>query len=165
MMKRKLLDFLIGIGLLTATVLFFGCTTNRINYINEASVLFERALSEDVHISEVYAYENGDELIVRGTVKRSPQYCCDPARGHVDIAVLGSDGLVLDMISTLYSPRNIPKVRSRSSHFTVQLPYTLPDGVTVRVAYHNSVEVAGSAIYAGDMFVCEENIAIPDEEG
>ena len=134
----KFSGFLPGIILVIAAIFVSGCATSNTNYTNEASVLFERMSSEDVFISEVHAYEDGDELVIYGKVKRAVDNCCDPARGRVDIAVVAPDGLVLDVVSVLYSPRNIPKIRSRSSHFTTRLPYTLPDGIIIRITHHSS---------------------------
>ncbi len=155
---------LIGTSLTLATILISGCATSNLNCTNEASVLFERIPSEDVLISEVHAYEDEDELVIYGKVKRTADNCCDATRGHVDIAVVAPDGLVLDVISVLYSPRNIPKVRSRSSHFMARLPYTVLQGFVLRITYHTSLEVSNSITHTGSTFVCEQNIAIPDEE-
>ena len=138
MRMGKLLSFIIGIALLIGTVLFSGCASSTISYEKNVSVQFERVSSEDAHISEAHAYEDGDELVIYGKVKRAVNNCCDAARGYVDIAVIGPGGFILDVIHTLYSPRNIPKSRSRSSHFTTRLPYTPPDGVTIRITHHSS---------------------------
>ncbi len=148
-----------------ATIVVAGCATNNFNYTYEAPVIFKRVPSEDVHISEALAYEDGDELVIYGKVKRGPDNCCDAVRGHVDIVVIGPEGYLLDMASTMYRPRNIPKVRSRSSRFRVRLPYTLPDGVTIRIAYHSRLGAADSVAYAGSMFRCEQNMAIPGGKG
>ncbi len=158
-MTNKLL--LTGTFLVISTIWVTGCATSNVNYTNEASVLFERVPSEDVVISEVHSYENGDELVIYGRVKRGYQNCCDSARGHVDIALLAPDGFVIDAFSTLYSPHNIPKVRSRSSRFEVRRPYLPPDGLIIRMAYHGDLEAADSAAYAGGVFDCGQNKATP----
>ena len=44
------------------------------------------------------------------------------------MAVVGPDGYVLDTLSLVYSPRNIPKVRTRSSRFMTRLPYNVRSG-------------------------------------
>ena len=141
-MIRNFSRLFIGMSLTLATILFSGCAISNLNYTNEVPVLFERIPSEDVLVSEVHAYEDGDELVIYGKVKRAADNCCDAARGHVEIAVVAPDGLVLDVIRVLYSPRNIPKVRSRSSHFVTRIPYILPEGVILRITYHSSTEVA-----------------------
>lgn len=146
--------------LVAATILVAGCATNDPAYVNEASVLVECVPSEDAHISDVHVYEDGDELVIYGKVKRAANNCCDAVRGHVDIGVVSRDGLVLDVISVLYSPRNIPKVRSRSSRFTATLPYIPPDGMILAIVYQSSSDAADSFLYAGGRFVCERNIAM-----
>lgn len=149
-MNYRLLYFIVGIGMMITAVLISGCATGEFSHA-----------TEDVFISKAYTYEDGDELVILGHVKRSLQNCCDSARGHVDIALLNRDGTVIDSFSTLYSPSNIPKVRSRSSSFKVRRPYLPPDGVIIRMAYHNSLEGADSALYVGDVFDCKQNKATP----
>lgn len=148
-MYYKFPSFIIVAGLAITAVLVSGCATGTISN------------SEDVFINAAYTYEDGDELVICGRVKRGYQNCCDSARGHVDIALLASDGFVIDAFSTLYYPHNIPKVRSRSSRFEVRRPYLPPDGLIIRMAYHSDLEAADSAAYAGGVFDCEQNMAIP----
>ena len=146
-MEHEYCGLTVVIGLTVVAVFASGCTTSGINRINETSVPFQLVPSEGVYVSGVQAYEDGEELVICGSVKRGSQNCCDPARGRVDIPVIAPDGLVLDRVSTFYSPRNIPKVRSRSSRFAVRLPYTLPDGVIVRIAHRSSLTAVDSAIW------------------
>jgi hypothetical protein len=148
-MKYRFLYFIVGVGMVINSVLVPGCTTGRFNH------------SDDVFISQAYTYEENGELVIFGKIKRGYQNCCDSARGHVDIALLTSDGTIIDSFSTLYFPGNIPKVRSRSSSFKVRRPYLPPDGIIIRMAYHDSLEGADSALYAGDVFQCEHNKATP----
>ncbi len=150
-MNYRFLYYIVVVGIMIAAVLVPGCVTGEFSY----------ATTEDVFINKAYIYEDGDEIVILGHVKRSYQNCCDSARGHVDIALLAHDGTVIDSFSTLYSPINIPKVRSRSSSFKVRRPYLPPDGVIIRMAYHNSLEGADTAVYVGDVFDCEQNKATP----
>lgn len=129
-----------------ATVLISGCATTNLDLAtetpapNEATVLFQRVPSEDVVVSEVRAVRDAEGLTIYGRVKRTPDNCCDAARGHVDISIVGPDGVVVDTVSVPYSPRNIPKVRSRSAHFTARIPYLIPEDVPLRITYHNDHE-------------------------
>jgi hypothetical protein len=150
-MSYRFLYFFVGAGMMMVAVMVPGCVTGEFSYTT----------AEDVFITDAYTYEDGGELVILGHVKRSLQNCCDSARGHVDIALLAHDGTVIDSFSTLYSPSNIPKVRSRSSSFKVRRPYLPPDGIIIRMAYHNSLEGADSALYAGDVFHCGQNKATP----
>lgn len=152
--------------LVSAAVVFVcGCSTSDVNYRNAAAVRFERVPSEGVFITDVGAYEDGGEMVVYGKVKRAGNNCCDAVRGHVDIAVVAADGLVLDVVNVMYSPRNIPKTRSRKSRFTARLPYTLGKDVTLRMTYHDSREVAASSTYLAGKSLCEQNIEAHREEG
>ncbi len=60
----------------------------------------------------------------------------------MDISIVGPDGVVVDTVSVPYSPRNIPKVRSRSARFTARIPYVIPEDVPLRITYHKDNEHA-----------------------
>ncbi len=156
--------FLLATGLRLAIILISGCATTSVDQVKNASVLFERMPSEDVVVSEVRAVEDGDGLVIHGKVKRTARNCCDSARGHVDIAIVGPDGAIVDMLSVPYSPRNIPKVRSRSARFTARLPYKVPEDVSLRIAYHNDREHAASAAGLTNDLICKHNLTTPDNE-
>lgn len=147
---------------MTAIAFISGCATSNVNP-NKASVLLETISPKGVILSNVRAYEDADEFVVRGTVKRTFNNCCDAVRGHVDIAVVSPDGLVMDLVSVLYSPREIPRVRSRASHFTARLPYTIPEDVTLQVTYHSNPKITASTEYGEDKFLCEQNMPSFDE--
>ena len=131
-----------------ATVLISGCATPNLDLATEtqppdkATVLFQRVPSEDVVVSEVRAVRDAEGLTIYGRVQRTPDNCCDPARGHVDISIVGPDGVVVDTVSVPYSPRNIPKVRTRSARFTARIPYAIPEDVPLRITYHKNSEHA-----------------------
>ncbi len=161
--KRSTLSkFLFATGLRLATILISGCATTSVDQVNDAPVLLERMPSEDVMVSEVRAVEDEDGLVIHGKVKRTARNCCDSARGHVDIAVVGPDGAIVDMVSVPYSPRNIPKARSRSSRFTARLPYKVPEDVPLRITYHNDREHAASATGLTNDLICKHNLTTPD---
>ena len=104
----------------------------------------ERMPSESVLVSEVRAVRDGDGMLIYGKVKRAADNCCDAARGHVKITVVGPDGEIVDVFSVRYSPRNIPKNRNRSSRFSARLPYVVPSDFPVRISYHSDDEHAFS---------------------
>ena len=164
-MMSSILRLLIGMSLTFGFVLISGCATSNLNYTDEASVVFECIPSEDVLIKDVHAFEHGDELVIVGNVKRTAKNCCDVVRGHLDLALIAPDGFVLDAGSFLYSPRNIPKVRTRSSHFKAVLPYIVPEDFVLRITYHSGREFASSTMHAGGLFMCEQNKAMLAKEG
>jgi len=155
---NRIAALITGPSLGLVTVAFSGCESGNAKYSKEASVLFERVPEENVSISEVHAYEDGDTLVILGKVKRSAGNCCDAVRGHVDIALVADDGMIVDIISVPYSPRNIPKAGTRSSHFTARLPYTLPEDVHLRLRYHPSDDTAAMA-RSTETLMCKQNIA------
>ncbi len=144
--------FIATIGLLTASVLLSGCGAS-MSMISDVA---------DVFVNRVHTYQDGDEMIINGQVNRSLKNCCDSARGHVDIAVLAPDGFVIDIFSALFTPRNIPKVRTRSSHFEVLRPYTLDTESTIRMAYHNTAGITSHNVNRDGVFQCSQNMALPE---
>lgn len=162
MITRAFRSSLPVVLLLAAGIAITGCAAIDINHRPDASVLFEQAPSADVFVSKVHSYEDGDTLVVYGNLKRTATNCCDAVRGHLDMAVVGPDGSVLDAVSLLYSPRNIPKVRTRSSRFVTRLPYTVPAGTTLRIAYHNDHDVVK---VDGNTFACRNSAALAGIEG
>ena len=161
-MTRAFRIFVPAALVLAAAMTVSGCASINFNHRSDASVLFEQTPSADVFVSEVHSYEDGDTLVVYGKLKRTAANCCDAARGHLDMAVVGPDGSILDAVSLLYSPRNIPKVRTRSARFTTRLPYTVPDGTILRMAYHNDHDVVK---VDGNTFVCRNSAALAGIEG
>lgn len=155
---------LTGLSLIFAVVIFSGCTAGNYKSGEKASILFERVIEDNVLISDVHAYEDGDTLLIYGMAKRTADNCCDAARGHIDIALVDPDGVILDLISVQYSPRNIPKNRSRSSHFTARLPYTLPEDVHLRVGYHQNEDMAAASENHTEMLICKQHITASRSE-
>ena len=136
--------------LILAAVVISGCTTADIDHPKAPSprkrtpFRLERMPSESVLVSEVHAVMDGDGMLIYGKVKRAANNCCDTARGHVKITIVGPDGEIVDVVSVRYSPRNIPKNRSRSSRFSARLPYVVPSDFPLRISYHSDDEHASS---------------------
>ncbi len=150
--------------LVTAVVFISCCATSNVN-LKKTSVHFERMPTQGVIISNVRTYEDAvkDESIIYGKLKRTFNNCCDTTRGHIDIAVVAPDGLVLDVVSSLYTPRDVPRVTSRKSHFTAQLPYTIPEDMTLRITYHDNLEITDSTANITDKFLCGQHMTSFDE--
>ena len=157
-MINRISTFITGLSLVLITVIFSGCSAGSARYSKESPVLFERVPEKNVSINDVHAYEDGNTLVILGKVKRSVGNCCDTTTGHIDIALIADDDMILDLISVPYSPRNIPKAGTRSSHFSARLPYTLPENVRIRLKYHHNEDTAAFANDA-DAMLCRENVA------
>lgn len=146
--------------LVLVALLACGCSQSRTAGLADHTITYDYSGSQDVFVTRLRSYQDGDSLVVYGKVKRGPDLCCDDARGHVDIAVLDSDGAVLETVSTFYRPRNIPKTRTRSSSFKARLPIVAPEGATIHAAYHKSAEYA--VFTEGQKtFQCLYNMALP----
>ncbi len=111
------------------------------------------------YVTKLIKNQQGEELVISGKVNRAYHYCCDKTKGHIDIAVFDAEGFVIDTISTLFSPRNIPKAKARTSKFKVALPLLLPEGSTIRAVYHDGIYHLDSG---EDTFQCDLNLAIPE---
>jgi hypothetical protein len=113
----------------------------------------------NAYVTKLIKNQQGEELVISGKVNRAYHYCCDKTHGHIDIAILDAEGFVIDTISTLFSPRNIPKAKARTSKFKVALPLLLPEGSTIRAVYHEGTYHLDSG---EDTFQCDLNLAIPE---
>ena len=138
----KITGFRISVIFLGTVVFLSGCGEGNISYIDIENlpfpVLFERVSSGKAHITEVYAYEDGDGLVIYGKIKRTAKNCCDHlTTGDILIEIVDTDGLVLDTIETGYNPVNIPRSRRRSSSFRTRLDYIPPEDIKVRVVHRS----------------------------
>lgn len=129
-----------------------GCAFNRVNLVDEGVVTVERVDPEKNCIARPHVSQNGDELVISGKVKctRFRGF----SRGHIDIAIVGAEGELLQSLSALYYPRIIPRKGGRESQFRVNLSLTPPNGTVVRLAFH---KVETPSI---ETFYCDDNAAI-----
>ncbi|MCK4959694.1 MAG: hypothetical protein KAT00_09835 [Planctomycetes bacterium] len=162
-MKKASLCPIIIVVLTITLIGASGCATtgaNRVQRGTDPSLgSFDRLSAKDIYITDLEAFRDGDGVMITGKVKRGQKNCCRPARGHVDIAVLTPDGMLLDIISTGHTPHNIPKVRSKSASFEAKMPYIPPENAIIRITYHDSILTAGSSAYGNRLLTCEKNIA------
>jgi hypothetical protein len=155
-MKLTRLTFRLGLVLLAVSIA--GCGQSGLvgDIVDQVISLPENAKA---YVTKLTKNQHGEELVISGKVNRAYHYCCDKTKGHIDIAVFDSEGLVIDTISTLFSPRNIPKAKARTSKFKVALPLLLPEGSTIRAVYHDGIYHLDSG---EKTFQCDLNLAIPE---
>ena len=153
-MKRNLSHLIVIAAVSVAGVLMTGCTAAQANPQGDQS-RFALTPSRGVVFGALDVYQEGDSTVITGKIRRTFNNCCDAERGHVDIALLAPDHSVLDMVSVSYTPRDMPRVRSRASRFTARLGYVLPDTVTIRVTYHEHSEVTNVSSDDMDSFPCQ----------
>ncbi|MBW1851607.1 MAG: hypothetical protein JRJ15_09280 [Deltaproteobacteria bacterium] len=137
-MKARDLRILFVLMIVSISITGLGCASNGVNLIKNGAVTLERIPSKGYYISHVEVYQNDNELVLHGNVKRRPH--SNTGTGHVDIAIVSPDGEILEEIITSYRPRIISKRRLRKckSYFIVSLSIVPPKGSIVRVAYHRN---------------------------
>ncbi len=129
-------------------ILFIGMTTvvmstnasDRVNLVKEGVAFVEYVPSKGVYVSKTYVYQDGDELVISGKVRRP--YASFAVAGHVDIEMLDPEGTTFKKTIATHIPRIVRRKGPRDASFTVRLPIILPKGATVRVGYHSSLDKA-----------------------
>ena len=143
--------FLIGI-LFSVT----SCATSIENLAKTGTVSIEivPSPSRNIAVSEVSVYQDNEELLIKGKVKRKTTIF--ESGGHVDIAIIDPDDMVIELLSTDYVPRIINRKGARESTFIVRMPIILSEDSTVRVAYHPGKR------WNNGIFNCGMNMAVPE---
>ncbi len=159
-MKSKATCISVLVRFVMFSVLVSGCTESQITNSSGNKPVVKARIAKKVHVIDVQSYQRGSSLVVSGKAKRSYNFCCDDAKGHVDIVVVDADGFVIGTASTYHSPRNIPKNRTRSAKFETTLPITLPQGAVIRTAYHKNSNFADYAPGTRTL-QCSRNMATP----
>ena len=98
--------------------------------IDQISIECERC--GNIHIANVYIYQEGDKFKVAGTVKRDYNFRSRDL-GFIDVILLTSEGEVLEEICTSFVPRIIPRKGSHESRFSVLLSTIPPEGSRVQI--------------------------------
>lgn len=144
-MKSKAACISVLVRFVMFSVLVSGCTESQMTNSARSGAVVKDVVAKKVHVIDVRSYQDAGSLVISGKVKRAYNFCCDDAKGHVDIVVQDADGFVIGTASTFHSPRNIPKTRTRSARFEARLPITLPPEAVIRSAYHKNSEFADYA--------------------
>jgi hypothetical protein len=134
--KRWILISLLVAVCLVASI-SAGYATDRVNLVHNKLVTIVKVSTERIHISYIFAFQEGDKLLVSGTVKRR-HLTGGPGTGHVDIAVMGPDGSTIKESSVPHIPRIIPRREERESRFTARIPVVVSKGSVIRISYVGS---------------------------
>jgi len=118
---------------------------------------------KNIQVVNLSCRQDGEDVVISGRVRRSCNFCYEDVLGHVDIAVVDSEGLVLGTASTLYYPRSIPGRGARYSSFSTRLAMSLPEGAVVRTAYHEYPQSIDPSSLT-TTFECRDNMAAPAAE-
>jgi len=151
--KIKHLVTVLGMGCVVLAA--GGCASSRYNLAKNGVISLELMSSEgDTFVSQadIYRIENGIEI--SGTVK-VPQTLHHTRGGHVDVAILSSDGSLLKKASIQHRPRNPRRTSAHKLPFKAYIPIKLPPKSIIRIAYHKRSYPRSDAV-----FDCESNPAI-----
>ena len=154
-MKTKIRQLVTTLGVGCVILAVGGCASSRYNLAKNGVVSVEYMPSEgDTFVSQadVYQMENGIEI--SGTVK-VPKALHPTRGGHVDVAILSSDGSLLKKASIQHRPRSPRRTSAHKLPFRVYIPIELSPESTIRIAYHKPSYPQGDAV-----FDCERNSAI-----
>lgn len=110
-----------------------GCASNRIDLVDIGQVSLQRLPSRGTYISRVHVFQDGDELVIRGRLRRGPSSML--GLGHVDIAIVNPEGKILKEVHTNYVPQILVRKQRRQAYFGVRISVVPPPGSTVRVTY------------------------------
>ena len=144
----------ISLGFLVL-ILTSACASRKVDLVQQNAVTLEIVHSQgQVILSQAKIYEEEGRLLIIGNVKSILPPQLSPRLGHVDVAILKSDGAVLQTFSVKHSAfrhKQIPR-----PFFSARLPSTPPQGSLIRLAYH-----VQSHNMTNRTFDCGQNNALP----
>jgi len=128
---------LVGIAVLMATTI--GCASNRLDLVKTGKVFIETVPSQKVKILWVNIYQEGDELVVYGVVRRFG-ISSYPLKTYVDISILSADGTLLHEARTpdIWVPRRLSGKGIAFKRFRMRFPDIPPEGSLIRTVCHGS---------------------------
>lgn len=116
--------------------------------------------NNSTYITSVKVYQDGDNVIVRGQLKRN-RNSVRKFDGHIDIAIISPDGDTINSTSVNYTPRHsstrTKRKAYRKTRFKASFSGKLQKGSTVRVSLHKKDY---TKIAKG--FNCGNNLAISE---
>jgi hypothetical protein len=139
-----------------STIFVAGCLADSVDLVENQTLSLERVPTKNLYISWVRVYRQEDVTEVFGEIRRRHRSKGGHGgHGHIDVAVVDPDGTVLEEVSTLYYPRDLPKKSAPVAYFTVRLAQPPPPGSTVRLTHHQD----GYSLHRE--FTCDRNAACP----
>ncbi|VAV85130.1 hypothetical protein MNBD_DELTA01-225 [hydrothermal vent metagenome] len=134
-----------------------GCAGSRMNLAEGRALSIESVPSPGIYFHGVHAHQKGGELAISGEIKRR-RTSSVTGGGHLDIAVVGPDGKVVEYVSTIYVPRVLSRRSHRGSYFEVRFSVVPPERSVIRLVLHKLP--LPESIYSRE-FDCGQNAAIP----
>ncbi len=115
-----------------------GCLSQQASLGASGGLYLETIPSSRVTLSNITVKQGSAEMVIFGEVRR--RNTAFSGLGHVDVAVVSPDGVVIGQCSATYLPKVLPKTpgarKHPPSHFEVHLGCIPPQGAIIRVAYH-----------------------------
>ncbi|MCO6411333.1 MAG: hypothetical protein J5I92_01185 [Thiogranum sp.] len=121
-------------AILTTFTVIAGCAITGKELVGDNTVKVEKISSEWGVVTFVSVVQEGDEVALRGEVRRRP-IGRGSIPGHIDVEVLDSSGATLERMSTDYRRLSI---KSRYAKFDANLGTIPPSGSTIRVIHHDA---------------------------
>jgi len=157
-MTRKCFSLLFLLSFAPALASMGGCLSQHASFDPVGDLYVETIPSSRVTLSHITVRQEGPEMVILGEVSR--RNTAFSGLGHVDVAVVSPDGLVIGQANASYSPKVLPKTpgarKHRPSHFEVKLYCNPPQGSIIRVAYHGKPDPNDPLLDA------RENYAVPE---
>jgi hypothetical protein len=108
--------------------------------------------SETHELYAVFIYQQEDDLVIYGKIKKTQGFCITP--GHIDVAIVGKGGEILSSFGIPIERRAKERPGWFGAHYRARIPLIVPHGTEVRLAFH------GEHCYRGMTFDVEDNVAI-----
>jgi hypothetical protein len=159
-MIRKPIARLFAASLLIAATLFAtGCATTGSNPALTSKVSSAKTQGDEAIFYSVKAVQAENNLVISGSIKTATPFTTPPT-GHVDVAVLDSQGAVLAKASHLARYRVLVTKASQLSsqrppRFRFSFPLTPETGTQVKLALHKETPFSWSTV-----FDCGDNRAL-----
>jgi len=129
---------------LVILVLLAGCASTGKDLVRDNTVKIEKVPSQWAALRFINVVQDGDKIELRGEVTRRP-IGRGPIPGHIDLKVIGPDGVTLEESMIDYHRRS---VKSRYATFHTALK-AAPPGSTIRVMHDTR------AVFSCERLRCE----------
>jgi hypothetical protein len=109
------------------------CSTSGPN--DEKNVKVETESSGTVMFAHAKAYRDNGQLVVAGELEYLPWVKYGIFEGHVDVAVVGGSGVIVERNDIEPVMRHTPKTIGRRAWFIAKFQIAVPPETIVRIAY------------------------------
>ena len=120
--------------LIVAVTIISGCATQGTNISKNGKVTIDRTASEKVFIPWADAYQDGNDLLLTGVVKRK-SFSAGPLKSHVDVTIFSAEGAILQegYTKAIYVPGHRVGKGISWERFRIRLPAVLPQGAKIKM--------------------------------